>query len=189
MALIGNIIAMSDHGNPSSTINYNLFVPAFALLTLFWLVPAAIWERVQGHPAIVFIIDLLNTIFAFCGAIALPAKLHAPNCSNDVRPIPGHLLSDLLSCPSLQSLTPSTGKNTSQLHHPLLELSRESMPRGPGRNCVPVVPLVCVLDIDHHFGPADAQGNPRDTDGWQTARFQGPPPDGAGLKMTLVKTG
>lgn len=86
MALIGNIIAMSDHGNPASTINYNLFVPAFTLLTLFWLVPAAIWERVAGHPAIVFIIDLLNMIFAFCGAIALPSKLHAPNCSNDVRP-------------------------------------------------------------------------------------------------------
>lgn len=191
MALIGNIIAMSDHGNPASTVNYNLFVSAFTLLTLLWLIPAAIWESIAGHPAIIFLIDLLNTIFTFCGAIALASKLHAPNCNDDVRPFIIFLSFCLvLSCPafaaSSQPINTSsrhgTVRNPPKHHNPQFELPRKILPRGPGCRRVPVVPVVCVLDIDHRLREAGSQGHPGPSDHWQAAVPGRPSPDVSGLE-------
>ncbi|KAK2747963.1 hypothetical protein FQN57_001554 [Myotisia sp. PD_48] len=82
MGLIGNMIDDATNGS-SSTVNYNMFVPAFTLLTLFYLIPAGIWDKVMMHPGIVFIIDVMNCIFIFCGAVALPAKQHVHSCTNE----------------------------------------------------------------------------------------------------------
>ncbi|KLJ07897.1 hypothetical protein EMPG_16625 [Blastomyces silverae] len=82
MALIGNMISDAYHGS-ASTVNYILFVSAFSMLTLFYLFAAAISEAYMIHPSVVFLVDLLNTIFIFCGAIALPSKLRVHSCSNE----------------------------------------------------------------------------------------------------------
>ncbi|OJD10950.1 hypothetical protein AJ78_08172 [Emergomyces pasteurianus Ep9510] len=81
MALVGNMISDAFHGS-SSTVNYILFVSAFSMLTLIYLFAAGISESFIVHPVLLFLVDLLNTIFIFCGAIALPSKLRVHDCSN-----------------------------------------------------------------------------------------------------------
>lgn len=83
MALVGNMISDAFHGS-ASTVNYILFVSAFSMLTLIYLFAASISESFMVHPALMFLVDLLNTIFIFCGAIALPSKLRVHDCSNEV---------------------------------------------------------------------------------------------------------
>ncbi|PGH28381.1 hypothetical protein GX50_08883 [[Emmonsia] crescens] len=82
MALVGNMISDAFHGS-ASTVNYILFVSAFSMLTLIYLFAASISESFMVHPALMFLVDLLNTIFIFCGAIALPSKLRVHDCSNE----------------------------------------------------------------------------------------------------------
>ncbi|KAJ5115156.1 hypothetical protein NUU61_000915 [Penicillium alfredii] len=81
MALIGNMIAESFAGNPSS-VNYTMFTSAFSMLTLFYLVPASFNLDWALHPIIMIVVDVLNCIFFFCAAIALAAKLECHSCSN-----------------------------------------------------------------------------------------------------------
>lgn len=82
MALIGNVIAEAYGGNPS-VINYNMFVAAFSMFTLFYLIPATIKEEWAMHPVLPLVLDLLNTIFFFCAAVATAAELRVHSCSND----------------------------------------------------------------------------------------------------------
>ena len=81
MGLIGNMIDEA-YGQSAATVNFCLFVSAFTLLTLFYLVPAALSPKFAIHPLLVLTVDILNTIFALCGAVALSSKLHARSCSN-----------------------------------------------------------------------------------------------------------
>ncbi|KAJ5924317.1 hypothetical protein N7466_008504 [Penicillium verhagenii] len=81
MALVGNMINDAIAGNPSS-INYTMFLSAFSLFSLFYLIPASYNPDWAFHPIIVIVVDALNTIFFFCAAIALAAKLGAHSCSN-----------------------------------------------------------------------------------------------------------
>ncbi|KAJ9625072.1 hypothetical protein H2203_005025 [Taxawa tesnikishii (nom. ined.)] len=81
MALVGNIIASAFAGNPS-VINYDMFCAVFAMLSLFYLIPATIKESFQGHPLLMVILDALNTLFWFCAAVAMAAELNVHSCSN-----------------------------------------------------------------------------------------------------------
>lgn len=83
MALVGNMIAMAFAGNPS-IVNYDMFVAVFSMLSLLYLIPATIKESLQGHPLLMVILDVLNAIFYFCGAVAMAAELHVHSCSNKV---------------------------------------------------------------------------------------------------------
>ena len=83
MALVGNMISEAIAGNPSS-INYIMFTAAFAMLSLLYLIPATCSDKFVGHPFIMLVVDLINTIFFFCAAIALPSRLHVRSCSNRV---------------------------------------------------------------------------------------------------------
>ncbi|OCT47565.1 putative non-classical export protein [Cladophialophora carrionii] len=83
MSLIGNVIAMATAGNPA-LINYDMFVAAFAMLSLFYLILIAFNESFTGHPIFPVTIDLLNVIFLFCAAVAMAAELGVHSCSNDV---------------------------------------------------------------------------------------------------------
>ena len=85
MALIGNMISEAFAGNPSS-VNYTMFLSAFSMLSLFYLIPATFNADWALHPIIVIIVDALNCIFFFCAAIALAAALGCRSCSNYVRP-------------------------------------------------------------------------------------------------------
>lgn len=82
MALIGNVIADAFAGNPS-IINYDMFVAVFSMLSLFYLFAVAFNEGLAGHPAIPLALDILNTIFFFCGAVAMAADLGVHSCGND----------------------------------------------------------------------------------------------------------
>ena len=83
MALIGNAIAM---GATSAINDYTMFCAAWAMLFLFFLIPATLKEEWSIAPAVPFALDLLTMLFWFCGAIALAAELHVHSCTNHVRP-------------------------------------------------------------------------------------------------------
>ncbi|KAF1354846.1 marvel domain-containing protein [Delphinella strobiligena] len=81
MALVGNMIATAYSGNPS-LVNYDMFVAVFSMLSLFYLIPATVKEAFQGHPLLMVVLDALNAIFFFCGAVAMAAELHVHSCGN-----------------------------------------------------------------------------------------------------------
>jgi hypothetical protein len=83
LALIGAMIAQASSGNPA-TVNYNMFVAVFAMLSLFYLIPATWNDSFTGHPIIPLALDALNTLFIFAGATALAAGLGVHSCSNGV---------------------------------------------------------------------------------------------------------
>ena len=76
MALVGNIIAEAFAGNPS-LINYDMFVAVFSMLSLFYLFAATWNESFSIHPILPVALDLLNTLFFFCAAVAMAAELGA----------------------------------------------------------------------------------------------------------------
>lgn len=83
LALTSDMISNSFAGNPS-IVNFSLFCGLFAILCLFYLIPASIKDSLTIHPIIPVALDALNTIFWFCAAVALAAKLGVHDCSNNV---------------------------------------------------------------------------------------------------------
>ena len=83
MALVGNMIADAVGGNPS-VVNYTMFVSVISMLSLFYLIPATVKESFMIHPFIMMAVDVLNSLFFFCGAIALAAELNVHSCGNQV---------------------------------------------------------------------------------------------------------
>ncbi|KAK0251769.1 hypothetical protein B0A54_00434 [Friedmanniomyces endolithicus] len=81
MALVGNMVHDWNYGN-SGVINYDLFVSILGLLSLFYLIPATFKEALAFHPLLPLILDAINTLFWFCGAVATAARLGAHSCSN-----------------------------------------------------------------------------------------------------------
>ncbi|ERF74123.1 hypothetical protein EPUS_06392 [Endocarpon pusillum Z07020] len=81
MALVGNIIADATSGNPS-IINYDMFVAVFAMLSIIFLLASAFTGVMSGTP-IPLALDILNTLFFFCGAVAMSAQLGVHSCSNE----------------------------------------------------------------------------------------------------------
>lgn len=94
MSLIGNMIANASGGSPS-VVNYSMFVAVFSMLSLFYLIPATIREGF-AISIIMLGLDLANTLFFFCGAIALAAELNVHSCSNQVSNMTAALLSNLV---------------------------------------------------------------------------------------------
>lgn len=83
MALVGSIIASAFAGNPS-LINYDMFVAVFSMLSLIVLIAGAFNESFLGHPVVPVALDLLNTLFFFCAAVAMAAELGVHSCGNQV---------------------------------------------------------------------------------------------------------
>lgn len=81
MALDGNAISLAVGGNPA-ILNYIIFISVFSMLSLFYLIPASIKEGL-GHPMIATVLDGLNVLFFFCGAVALAAYLQVHWCFDD----------------------------------------------------------------------------------------------------------
>jgi hypothetical protein len=99
MAITGNMIHSSWSGTNSapSIINYTMFCAVWAMLTLFYLIPATVKDSFQIHAALPFALDVLNTVFWFCAAVAFAAKLGAHSCSDVVSPA-----DELRDCASIQ---------------------------------------------------------------------------------------
>lgn len=85
MALTGNMIADAIGGNPS-IVNYAMFCAVFAMLSLLYLIPAAFISSIQIGGIVPLVLDALNTLFWFCGAVAFAAELHVHSCHDQVRP-------------------------------------------------------------------------------------------------------
>ncbi|EOD43506.1 putative non-classical export protein [Neofusicoccum parvum UCRNP2] len=81
MALVGNMIATSYAGDPS-IVNYAMFVAVFSMLSLLYLIPATLKDGL-GIPAVMIALDVFNTLFYFCAAVALAAYLGVHSCSNN----------------------------------------------------------------------------------------------------------
>lgn len=82
MALVGNMIATAFAGN-SSMVNYVMFVSVFGMGSLLYLLPTAFLDSFS-IPMINIPLDVLNVLFWFCAAVALPAYLGVHSCSNSV---------------------------------------------------------------------------------------------------------
>ncbi|KAL4870304.1 hypothetical protein BDV12DRAFT_195451 [Aspergillus spectabilis] len=81
MSLIGNMIAEAYSGNPA-TVNYTMFVAAFSMLSLFYLIPASFNPDWAIHPILLIVLDTLNMIFFLTAGIALAARLECHSCGN-----------------------------------------------------------------------------------------------------------
>ena len=75
------MISLAIAGNPP-TINFAIFVAVFSFLSLLVLLPSAIMGLMAGTP-IPLVLDVLNTFFFFCGAVALSAQLGVHSCGDD----------------------------------------------------------------------------------------------------------
>ncbi|KAI4266157.1 MAG: hypothetical protein L6R38_008920 [Xanthoria sp. 2 TBL-2021] len=80
LALTGNVIAEAFAGN-HSIINYIMFVAVFAMLSLLYLIGAAIIESV-AIPLAMLALDAINTLLFLIGGIALAAYMGVHSCSN-----------------------------------------------------------------------------------------------------------
>jgi len=81
MALVGNMIATAFSGN-ASIVNYDMFCAVFAMLSLFYLIPATFNESFAFHPMLMVGLDALNALFFFIGGVATAAELGVHSCSN-----------------------------------------------------------------------------------------------------------
>ncbi|KAI9699783.1 MAG: hypothetical protein M1836_002818 [Candelina mexicana] len=91
IALVGNMIHDAIGGNPS-IVNYSIFVGVFAMLSLIYLIAGSISEGLSGHPLGMVIVDAINTLLFFCGAVALSAQLRVHSCGRSVRFALNHFL-------------------------------------------------------------------------------------------------
>ena len=83
MALVGNMIADANGGNPS-IVNYVMFVSVFGMLSLVYLIAGTINENFAISPFFMIAADALNTLFFLVGGIALAAYLKVHSCGNQV---------------------------------------------------------------------------------------------------------
>jgi hypothetical protein len=80
VALVGNMINEAIGGNHSA-VNFAMFVSVFSLLSLVYLIAAAIKENF-AHPMIMLLLDIINTILFFIAGVVLAAKLRVHSCGN-----------------------------------------------------------------------------------------------------------
>ncbi|MCJ1442691.1 MAG: hypothetical protein MMC23_003188 [Stictis urceolatum] len=80
MALVGNMIHDSAGGDPA-IVNYTMFVAVFSMLSLIYLFAAELFDIVL-IPMLPMLVDALNVLFFFVGAVALAAYLGAHSCNN-----------------------------------------------------------------------------------------------------------
>ncbi|KAL9126493.1 MAG: hypothetical protein Q9175_007908 [Cornicularia normoerica] len=83
MALVGNMIADANGGNPS-IVNFVMFVSVFGMLSLFYLIAGTISETFAISPFFMIAADALNTLFFLVGGIALAAYLKGYITTNEV---------------------------------------------------------------------------------------------------------
>lgn len=81
IALVGNMIHDATKGNPA-IVNFDIFVGIFGMLSLLYLIPATLSESFRVHPLLMVGLDVLNTLFFFCGAVATAAYLGVHSCGN-----------------------------------------------------------------------------------------------------------
>jgi len=82
LALTGAIVAATPGPDPA-IVNFDLFVAVFAMLSLIYLCLATWNPNFEFHPAIMLLLDGLNVLWFFCGAVATAAILGVRSCSSE----------------------------------------------------------------------------------------------------------
>lgn len=130
LALVGNMLSIQSG---PSVINYDMFTAVFAMLSLLYLIPATITDRIAFHWAFPFTLDLLNVLFIFCAAVATPGYLGVPNCSDYVsRTLKViHILAPLTDTP-IRTASSSTSCLSAQLSAAVKRKPRLPFSGSPG---------------------------------------------------------
>ena len=85
LSMAGALVANQPSGGSPSQINYSVFVGVFGLLSWFYTVIASSFsEDGIGAPIVIIILDSLNTLFYFCGGIAMAVAMRVHSCGNIV---------------------------------------------------------------------------------------------------------
>jgi len=85
-SMLGNnattIVQVPTHYGNAAIVNFDLFVVAWAMLSLIYLVLATVNEAFVFHPAIMLGLDVLNCFWFFIGGVATAAILGVHSCDN-----------------------------------------------------------------------------------------------------------
>lgn len=83
LSLAAALVANQPSGGSPSQINYSVFVGVFSLLSWFYTVIASSFSSEGiGSPVIIIILDSLNSLFYFCGGIAMAVAMRVHSCGN-----------------------------------------------------------------------------------------------------------
>jgi hypothetical protein len=83
ISMAAALVANQPSGGSPSQINYSVFVGVFSLLTWFYTVIAStISADGIGAPVVVIILDSFNTLFYFCGGVAMAVAMRVHSCGN-----------------------------------------------------------------------------------------------------------
>ena len=85
LALTGNMIHDALGGNPP-TVNFVMFVAVFAMLSLIYLIAAAVNEGFAMFAWGPLLVDGLNVFTFVIAGIVMAAQLGVRNCSDEVSP-------------------------------------------------------------------------------------------------------
>ncbi|KAI4246356.1 MAG: hypothetical protein L6R40_002024 [Gallowayella cf. fulva] len=145
LALTGNVIADAFAGN-HSIINYTMFVAVFAMLSLLYLIGAAIMESF-AIPLAMIALDAINMLLFLIGGIALAAYLGVHSCGNQV-------------CskrqPARNSSDSAAGLSPDQQDHQRLPQHVQKVPRRTGCMRLPLVRLCRMGSFSRPFVPGVA---------------------------------
>ena len=83
ISMAAALVANQPSGGSPSQINYSVFVGVFSLLTWFYTVIASSASPDGiGAPVVVIVLDSLNTLFYFCGGVAMAVAMRVHSCGN-----------------------------------------------------------------------------------------------------------
>lgn len=135
-------------GAHPAVVNYSMFCAAFAMLALFYLIPASLGDKYTFVAFLPLALDALLTIFWFCAAVALAAELGVHSCSRDVstaynlpRQIAPRQFANIM-CTELRLHQP---------RHPKGQRPARRLPRSPSILRLPLVRLRCLRRLPRHL--------------------------------------
>ncbi|KAL7274227.1 hypothetical protein RUND412_002883 [Rhizina undulata] len=82
LALSGALIEQQTLGGTPTRVNYSIFVAAFAMLTLFYLIPATFMEERLANWGVMAALDAVNVVFFLAAGIAVAAELGGGDCGD-----------------------------------------------------------------------------------------------------------
>src|SRR5271170_92690 len=107
LAMAAALVANQPSGGSPSQINYSVFVGVFSLLSWFYtVIVSSMSPEGLGAPIIIIALDSLNTLFYFCGGIAMAVATKVHSCGNVAYVITnGIMAGSTQRCHEAQTLT------------------------------------------------------------------------------------
>ena len=107
LAISAALVANQPSGGSPSQVNYAVFVGVVSNLTWFYTVIASSMSPDGiGSPVIIVILDSLNILWFFAGAVAMAVALRVHSCGNDLYVATnGIIAGSVTRCHEAQTLT------------------------------------------------------------------------------------